>query len=135
MSPVNSNPWEQRRTNIERINSMQVQLTAVSGFVQVNGAGEVLQDVNFPVWFTEKPTFTFGGELMPGSPPVSGKYPTVSVVVVNWTMEQRGYGNYYVGAKLAIVTTGDSLHQMIIHWNMEAKAIRNPIGPHLTDEL
>jgi hypothetical protein len=130
-----SSPFEQRRVKIETQQSMQIQLNNVSGFIQVNGAGEALQDVNFPVWFVEKPTFTFGGELMDGHSPIKTKFPTISVMVARWNKEKRGYANYYVGASLAIVTTGDVTQQIIVHWSTVGKAIRNPIGPPLSDDI
>ncbi len=97
--------------------------------VDVVGAGDLLVDVTFPVWFTEKPYPAFGGELAEGFSPEPTNFPTVSVVVATWTTMQRGLGKYWTGASLAIVTTGAADHRMVVDWQMTGKAMANPVTP------
>lgn len=121
-------PIEQRRADLERVESMTVKDHVVTGLVEVSGAGEVAIDVNFPVWFVERPSTYFGGELADGHSPTETDFPTISVMVLRWAKETRGLGEYWTGATLGIVTTGDADHQVIAHWHMEGKALRNPVG-------
>jgi hypothetical protein len=121
-------PIESRRADLERVDAMTIKDHVISGLIEVNGAGEVAIDVNFPVWFTEKPSTYFGGELGDGHSPTTTDFPTISVMVLRWAKETRGLGDYWTGATLGIVTTGEAEHQVIAHWHMEGKALRNPVG-------
>ena len=123
-------PFEQRRGDLNRMEGFLVKPTRVTGFELTIGAGEVSIDVKFPVWFVEKPSMSFGGELEEGEFIQDRKFPTVSVVVVRWEKAQaeRG-GGWFVGANLAVVTTGKKDHRMWVHWQAEGKAIANPSSP------
>lgn len=122
------NPFEQRRADLDRIDSMMVKVHTVTGWLDVTNAGEASVDVNFPVWFIEKPGFYFGGELADGFSPVETDFPTISVMVLRWDIETRGLGEYWVGATLGVVTTGAADQKVTVHWHMEGKALRNPVG-------
>jgi hypothetical protein len=100
----------------------------VSGEFVVDGTGEALVPVNFPIRFIEKPRFHFGGELAPDSVITDGEFPTVSAVVGYWTYEERPYVPHYKGATLAVVTTGPTGQKMAIHWTMTGRAITNPVS-------
>lgn len=131
MPPYRQRPIaEQRRNDLARIDRMTVKITRVTGRVLVKGAGEVGIDVNFPVQFTERPSFTFGGELDDNSTARALSYPTVSAVVGEWTKRKKsaGFDGYYTGARLLIVTTGIDTQRLWVHWAMEAHAIRNPVN-------
>lgn len=100
----------------------------ISGEFLVDGAGEALVPVNFPVVFIEKPRFHFGGELSPGSVITDGQFPTVSAVVGTWTYMERQVQPFYRGATLCVVTTGPAEQKMMIHWTMTGRAITNPVS-------
>jgi hypothetical protein len=120
---------DQRRDDVKRIGDMTVKVTRVSGRLLVQGTGEISVSVNFPVRFTERPIFTFGGELDLSSSPVAGSFPSVSCVVVNWDkigVVTGGSDGHYIGATLAVTAGGSATQGMWIHWVMEGKAIRNP---------
>lgn len=116
----------------EQIEAFRVKPTSVSGrelVKQETRAGEALIDISFPVWFTEIPCMTFGGELAAGDFVQDRRYPTISVIVVEWTKKQadRIGGGYYVGARVAVVTTGKTGQQIWAHWRAEGKAMRTPL--------
>lgn len=127
--PPTSAPFDQRRGVINRVESMSGKVHRVQGFFKLTGAGEKAVDVVFPVWFIENPIATFGGELAPNEFPDAGYYPTVSVVVLAWQMEVKSEErSYFAGATLGAVTTGKAGQVLIVHWQMEGKALRNPVG-------
>lgn len=127
---------EQRRAEVERVNAMLIKPNHVAGFTEISFSvnedeiegspvsQELLVDVTFPVWFVDKPSMSFGAELVRDLVE-AGKYPTISVVVVRWRKEKevRVGGGYFVGATLAIVASGRSGEQMIVHWQAEGKAV------------
>ena len=60
---------EVRRTDIQRINDARIQPQHVSGFHEFTFQGtettqELDVDVVFPCWFVDRPSFSFGGELL-----------------------------------------------------------------------
>jgi len=119
----------QTRDDAHRINSMTVKVTEVSGRVLVSGTGELNVDVNFPVWFCERPIFTFGGELDENHSPLATLFPTISAVVINWEKKKEVEGvvdGYYIGASVAVVTTGRSGQALWLHWTVKGKALTNP---------
>lgn len=127
MRPPTQAPLEDRRGVIERIEGMAGRVHRVQGHFSKKGAGEASIEVRFPVWFIEKPIFTFGGELAENTSPTTRKFPTISVIVLNWILQEYpGDINYYIGAILGPVSTGTSDQEIIVHWQFEGKALRNP---------
>lgn len=127
--PPTTAPFDARRGTINRIESMTGKVHRVQGFFTLTGAGELSVEVDFPVWFIENPICSFGGELAANEFPEAGFYPTVSVVVLAWKKEDRpGDVSYFSGAHLGAVTTGKAGQVLVVHWQMEGKALRNPLG-------
>lgn len=128
-------PLEERRGAVNRIEAMTGRVHRVQGFIDVEGAGETSYEVGFPVWFFERPLFTFGGEMADNEAPEAENFPTVSVVVLGWKKQEFDMNvSYWSGAYLGIVTTGRLGHRMTVHWQMEGKALRNPMaGASSTD--
>lgn len=120
---------EQRRAEIGRVQDTTVKLHRNTGFVTVQDPGEVALDVNFPIWFVERPGMAFGGELAEGHSAEETNFPTVSVVVLRWITKTRGdLSTWWTGATLGIVTTGREGHKMVVHWHAEGKAMVNPLN-------
>lgn len=120
---------EARRTQVERIEGMAGQVTTVHGFIELEGAGELTIPVKFPIRFIEKPSFSFGAEMAENEQIVVKKFPTCSGVVLTWAFgvrEDTG-DRYYDGCTLIVVTTGQETQRMIFHYQMEGKALRNPL--------
>lgn len=126
-------PLEERRGTANRLDAITGKLHSVQGFIEIIGSGEALLDVNFPVWFMDKPTFTFGGEMAPDQVLTTGQYPMLSVLVHRWRMKDYPNGvSYYAGATLIIVTTGTDDQKLLGHWQAQGKALRNPTGETVT---
>jgi hypothetical protein len=107
------------------------QQTVNGQFIQ-SGVGESSNTIWFPLRFIEKPYFSFGGELTPDSSAVTTMFPTISVVVLEWEIEEdetitNSYKRAYVGAILGVVTTGVA-ERMNVHWRFEGKGMVNPYG-------
>lgn len=118
---------EDRRGTVNRVESMSGRPHRVQGHFTMNGAGEASIEVRFPVWFIEKPIFTFGGEMVEGESPTQTQYPTISVVVHRWILQEYpGDIHYFSGAILGPVSTGTEAQKLLVHWQCEGKALRNP---------
>src|SRR5690348_16913053 len=119
---------ELRRGEIERMGNQSAQYYKVSGEIEVVGPGEAAISVLFPVLFVDKPAFSFGSALNPGSVVTIGSLPTCTVVVLVWHERVREDGSImYVGAQFAIVTTGPSDQVMLVQWHMEGVGLRGPV--------
>jgi len=123
-----------RKDDADRIITAQVSPQSVEGSFLVDGAGEAVQTLVFPVKFIEKPNIKVGGELHLDTNPVPGQFPTMSCVVNRWVTDFPGAEGYtvatlklyFVGAEICVVTTGPTTQRMWIHWEVSGKAIQNP---------
>jgi len=121
---------EARRGAIERGRSIQGRVHSVVGFVEVTGVGEAIITVTFPVTFIERPTMLFGGELGTNGVLVDGSFPTINVMVKEWTTYKKQQATYWTGAVLVLVATGSSEQQIIANWKAD------PLhGPTATDDV
>lgn len=97
--------------------------TNLTGEFLIKNTGEKRVQVDFPVYFTDKPMMTFGAEVQEGDVIVNGKFPTISVVVSRWiTAENPPFSRFYLGCELAVVTTGAPTQKMIVHWQLSGNA-------------
>lgn len=127
--PFRQGRAERARTDRGRIDAMTVKETQVSGRVLVDGAGEAAIDVPFAVVFSERPIFTFGGELDVNHTPEATNFPTVSAVVLSWDKVDdidNVFDGRYKGARIAVVTTGKVDMKMWVHYSFQGRAMRNP---------
>jgi hypothetical protein len=91
------------RATVDRVNSVAAKETWVLGSILIDGIGEVVVDLNFPVLFGEEPLPMLGGGVLLSKEEVQRhNYPTVQGVVVGWHMD----GTRYKGAQLAVVASG-----------------------------
>jgi hypothetical protein len=122
---------ETRRRGVERVDDMSAKDTTVTGFSAIDGVGEALVEVLFPVAFGQKPVFAFGGELDETTPTVVlGQFPSYSGVVVSWTVVNKitgAFSGYYTGCTIAVVVGGLPSQKSWLHWSFRAPAIRNPV--------
>jgi hypothetical protein len=128
-------PLEQRRGDIERIREFGIRPHRVHGFHEftLDLADGALQcdigEIDFPVWFVERPAFSFGAEtvdeMLAEEIPELEYPPSVSVVVVGWkyALNERPGGGYYTGAKLAITASGRPGEAFLIHWQADGQAL------------
>ena len=116
--------WEDRRSDIARVEAVAGGEYRVNGLVLVTNAGEAQADVTFPVRFIEIPLFTFGFSLADNEAWAVGAMPTVSGVVGKWTFGRKATGErYYDGAQLLIVTTGPDTMRGYFHYCFDGKAL------------
>lgn len=97
-------------------------------------AGEVTRDVNFPVTFLERPLFFDGGSLEESQSVTIGSIPTIGGIVISWVTEEKGQAILYKGARLGVVTTGDTGTRFWYNWHFVGLALANPIGGSITTE-
>lgn len=130
LQPVSTVQLQQnrRRGEIERARSIEGQLYVVSYMFDMVGPGEQTRDVNFPVWFQEKPVCSFGGELGDNNVLRDGNFPWCSVMVAEWDTEDVNSTTFYRGATLVLVCGGSGGGDATLHWRAEGKALANPVG-------
>jgi hypothetical protein len=121
---------EARRAELDRVDNMLVKPTNVSGRILVRGTGELAYELSFPVVFVEVPIMSFGGELDQSDFAESSRFPTVSVVVLNWLKYKPREDSeiFFNGARLGIVIKGKRNQNLWVHWTATGSAMRNPIG-------
>lgn len=135
--PPTPAPLEARRGVTSRLDAITGKVHRIQGFftltLQGDGGGEATHDVNFPVWFLERPLFTFGFEMATDQVLTAGKYPTLSLGVLRWAKKDYPAGvSYFSGATLVVVAGGVDGQVMLVHWQVEGKALRNPSGETTT---
>lgn len=104
---------------------------AFSGQFLVNGAGELLKSVNFPVSFIERPFVFIGGCLDDNYSPTDGEFPYVvgcvaryDTVVSGNQVEQK----LWRGATLSVVTSGSSDSKFWVNYMFTGVALSNPVS-------
>lgn len=119
-------PFEARRAEVERMQAVQDDLTAVRYRLAFQGAGEQLVEVHFPCRFIDEPFVSSGFSLAEDAVLVDGNYPWASAGAMLLTEEIAGHV-YYVGAQVVVVVGGDGEQEIIVHVGFEAKAIIGPV--------
>ena len=102
----------------------------MSGESRINGAGDIKLFLQFACQFSEKPIFTFGGEIMETKSLEEGNFPSISAFVYDWITEERPPTSvFYTGAILAVsITGGDPTSKYIIHWSFSGRGFTGPSG-------
>lgn len=127
-------PFEYRRGEVERAYSVRGGVFRLLGSRDLARAGEVVDEVMFPIWFLEEPSPSGSGVLAPNEALVDGEFPRWNVGVKEWiTTEQGGVGEtglvtMYKGAILIYVVEGPEAMRSTIHWQLEGRALRNPLA-------
>lgn len=138
--PVSQALREVGKQDDPQISELAAGLYRVCGTIDFIGAGELTEAVDFPVQFTEKPSFVCGGELRPNSPMISGSLPTVSGIVGNWKQSrdsQHGYPTF-TGCTFLIVATGHPDQLLTFHYQLEGAGDRKSVtstGPSLLGDF
>lgn len=110
-------------------NDMSASENFFKGTVRVNGAGEASVPVTFPKPFTEKPHLVgFAAEILEGDTIGTGFMPTISIIVLGWTTEERPpVSRLFRGAELGVVSTGLVHQKMMVNYMFSGKALENPL--------
>lgn len=112
----------------DRIHDQESQYFKVTGEIECDGPGEGVTNIVFPIYFTEKPRFSFGLELIPGQPIAAGRFPRCSATVIQWGQRAREDGTIvYSGAALSISIQGPTGQVLIVQWHMEGTGLRGPV--------
>lgn len=118
---------QQQEVNKRGQRDMAADKMFLSGEIRVAGAGESKAYITFPVKFSEKPHLSFGAEVTEGDALAPGFMPSVSVVILGWTTQERPpTSRLYTGAQLGIVTEGVFHQKLVVHWNLIGTAITSP---------
>lgn len=119
--------------------SMEGRVHSVSGSVELSTTGEATVDVNFPVIFVERPNFTFGGGVLPGSVLTDGSFPRINGAVVAWQTQKANDSLVenvrYTGVTLSIVSYGTQDQRFFLDFRFEGVALVNPVGGVNVDDL
>lgn len=121
-------PLEQRRGMVEKTQAFQARVHCIEGVLPAVGFGNATQEIAFPVWFLERPSFVTGWQLDDGQTLDPGNFPQVHVGVAQWVLHTPiPKVSYYVGAVLAVsVTSGRENQKIIIHYQAQGKSLRSP---------
>lgn len=115
----------------ETLNEQTVKDGTAVGFVDIEGAGEILVEISFPLQFFEKPIFTCGFELRDTFTEY-GAFPEWSATVTTWRTRTDNDTLFYTGAVVA-VRTFNTTHSTL-HYSFGARAFTNPSGPDTSVE-
>ena len=126
---------QQREQDIARNVEAVADVYTVTGRFMVDGSGEAVVPLNFPVNFIQVPNFSFGSELAPGESVeddvTSGAFPIVSCFVLSWnTTADDGEieaAQIFTGCRLGVRVNSVVSRKMWIHWRIEGLAVANPI--------
>lgn len=116
-----------QRRYTETLSEQAVRDGACLGFVELEGSGEAIVDIEFPLRFLERPLFTAGLELRDNQWLTWGAFPTWSATVSKWVTETAGETRLYVGAALAVVTF--NADRADLHYSFKARSLTSPSGP------
>lgn len=116
----------EQRTYVETLEEQGVKDGTAAGFVDLEGDGETIIAVGFPLQFYERPIFTAGLELR-DTYAEWGKFPEWSATVMGWQTQTVNDTVLHTGANLAIRTA--NTHRATLHYSFQARIFTNPSGP------
>jgi hypothetical protein len=97
---------------------------AVVGTTVLEGEGESLIEIPFPVTFLEKPVFTAGLETAENVSLQWGNFPVWSATVGAWSTEPAENEPLYTGAFIGVFVLGPA--RSILHYRFEGQSATNP---------
>jgi hypothetical protein len=119
---------QQRERDVDRIHTMTGKVFRLSGFISLDGPGETLANVVFPVTFQEIPAVSSSYHLADNEILESGNFPVVSVGVKSWVFTEPVPGTrFYTGATMIVVALGHAGMKAVAHYQFEGKALVNPV--------
>jgi hypothetical protein len=127
MSSVIQQNINGQRRYVETLMEQSVKDGACVGIVELEGSGEALIEIDFPLRFLEKPIFSPGMELRDNQWLSWGAFPTWSATIGSWKTEVVAENTLYVGAIIGIVTF--NANRAGFHYSFKARSLTNPTGP------
>ncbi len=127
----------QHLSNVQRVDQTTPDVYVVGGRYLIDGMGESIQSVNFPIKFIEIPLFSYGFELAPGHALESGSFPSGTSIITKWSTVSDEIAGYqaqelYEGATIGVSLVGSSGQKIWVHWRMEGVAIVSPVHGNQT---
>lgn len=127
MRPDIETAFRVRQQRARQAEATSAMVTSTTGFISIDGHGQALLDVAFPVTYTEKPSLSYSFDLAEGQVLDPENFPTLSIGVHFYQFTERVPGaREYNGARLIIVATGHDGLQMVVHYRFEGVALANP---------
>lgn len=114
------------RTHVENLEEQAMRDGAVCGYAELDGEGESVIEVNFPIAFAEKPLFTAGLELADNVWLKWTSFPQWSATVGAWTTSPADGEPLYTGAIIGAVVSGAA--RSILHYRFQARSFTSPTG-------
>lgn len=126
ISQVIGRTIEGRRAYTETQAQLMIRDGVAQGVVEIEGSGEAIVEVTFPIKFAYPPIFSAGLELRGSITLAWGKLPVWSATVGGWHTETVATNNIlYVGATLAIVTFNAARSNL--HYTFAGQSYTTPV--------
>lgn len=119
-----------QRVYVENLDEQSVRDGAAVGMVELDGEGESVIEIAFPIKFLEKPIFSAGLELGDSVWLRYGQFPIWSATVGGWSTTPADGDPIYVGAVLGVVVSGAA--RSVLHYRFEGRSLTNPSGDALS---
>jgi hypothetical protein len=116
---------ESRRAYVETQSQLLVRDGVAQGTVAIEGSGEAVVEITFPIKFIDAPIFNAGLELSGNASLESGKFPVWSATVASWHTETVATNTLYVGATVGIVTF--NAPRSNLHYSFAGRSYTTPV--------
>lgn len=101
----------------------------LQGEFLVQGVGEAIKDISFPVSFIERPHVYFGSNLAENQESIEGYYPIVQGTVLSYVTREEGIEKrFFDGAKIVAISSGVDTQQIWLNYMFIGMALVNPAG-------
>lgn len=126
ISSVMQQTMERRRVHTEAQADIRIRDGLAQGTVELEGSGETLVEVAFPITFTLPPIFAPGLELRGNTSLQWGAFPIWSATVGYWHTEDVAETTNYIGATIGVVTFNAA--RANFHYTFAGRSFVNPVG-------
>lgn len=125
MSSVMQRTMEERRVYTESQADLMIRDGFAQGTVDLEGVGESIVDIAFPIKFLEPPIFAPGLELRGSVSLAAGSFPIWAATIANWFTENLSSSVLYVGAAVAVVVLDAPRSKL--HYSFSGRSYRTPV--------
>ena len=125
ISNVMARAVESRRAYVESQAQLMIRDGVAQGTVDIEGSGEAIVDIAFPIKFTDPPIFSAGLELSANASLEWGKFPVWAATVASWHTESVVNNILYTGATVGIVTFNGPRTKL--HYSFAGRSYTTPI--------
>ena len=125
ISQVMARTIENRRVYTDTQAQLPVRDGVAQGLVELEGSGEAIVEIGFPIKFTDAPIFTAGLELRSNTSLNWGSFTVWSATVASWHTEAAGNNVFFVGATVGIVTFNAARSNL--HYSFSGRSYTTPV--------